>query len=120
MPGYVFRQSNPAVCGIEVIEGTLKVGVKLMKNGKAITDVKEMQYEKESISEAKKKQQVAIAMPKVIIGRQLHENDILYSFIPENDFRKLKELKKYLSKEEIELLKEIAEIMRKENAMWGV
>jgi len=120
MPGYVFRQSNPAVCGIEVIEGTLKVGVKLMKNGKAITDVKEMQYEKESISEAKKKQQVAIAMPKVIIGRQLHENDILYSFIPENDFRKLKELKKYLSKEEIELLREIAEIMRKENAMWGV
>jgi hypothetical protein len=29
-------------------------------------------------------------------------------------------LKRYLSKDEIEVLKEIAEIKRKENPMWGV
>ena len=46
--------------------------------------------------------------------------DFLYSFIPENDFRKLKNLAKFLSKGEIELLKEIAEKMRKDNPMWGV
>jgi len=120
MPGYIFRQSNPAVCGVNILEGTLKVGIKLMKNGKQLTEVKEIQYEKESISEAKKGKQVAISMPKVTIGRQVDENDMLYSDIPEKDFRKLKELKKYLSSGEIELLKEIAEIKRKENPMWGV
>jgi hypothetical protein len=32
----------------------------------------------------------------------------------------MKELKEYLSKEEIELLKEIAVIMRKRDPMWGI
>ena len=59
-------------------------------------------------------------MDSIIIGRQVHEGDFLYSFIPENDFRKLKNLAKFLSKGEIELLKEIAEKMRKDNPMWGV
>ena len=44
----------------------------------------------------------------------------MLSNIPEEDFRKLKEFKKYLGKDEIELLKEIAEIMRKKNPVWGI
>jgi len=32
----------------------------------------------------------------------------------------LKELKKHLSKMEIEVLKEVAEIKRKDNPVWGV
>ena len=36
------------------------------------------------------------------------------------DFRKLKKLKKNLSKDQIEILKEIAEIKRKENPVWGI
>ena len=38
----------------------------------------------------------------------------------EDEFRKLKKLKRYLNSKEIELLKEIAQIMRKENPTWGV
>ena len=59
-------------------------------------------------------------MDGVTVGRQINENDILYSGIPEGDFRKLRTLKKHLKKEEIELIKEIAKIMRKENAVWGI
>ena len=40
--------------------------------------------------------------------------------MPEEDFRKLKKLKKYLSEEELELMREIAEIMRANNPMWGI
>ena len=58
--------------------------------------------------------------PGVMIGRQLQEGDVLYSFIPEADFRKLKGFKELLSKEERELLKEIAQIMRRKNPVWGV
>ncbi len=48
------------------------------------------------------------------------EETILYSSIHEEHFRKFKEMKKLLSQEEIAVLKEVAEIMRRKNPMWGV
>ena len=121
LKGYVFRQNNPAIVGVEVLAGTLKVGTPLMKkDGIAITEAKSLQQEQENVDKAEKGKQIAVSLPNVTIGRQIHEGDILYSGIPEEQFRKLKEFKKYLSSEEIAVLKEIAEIMRKQNPMWGV
>jgi translation initiation factor 5B len=121
MKGYVFRQSSPAVVGVDILIGVAKTGMPIMnKNGKDITEVKSMQHEQESVEKAEKGKQVALAMSGVSVGRQINEGDILYSSIPENDFRKFKELKKYLEKEEIEILKEIAEIKRKDNPVWGI
>jgi len=120
MPGYVFRQNNPAVVGVDILEGKIKKNMRLMKNIIPLTTIKGIQLEKKNIAEAEKGKQVAISLDKVTVGRQISEGDILYSVIPENDFRKLKELKKYLTEEEIIILKEIAVIMRKENTLWGV
>lgn len=121
LDGYVFRQNNPAVCGVDVVNGVLKSGVKIMKeNGDVIDTIKNIQKEKDSVQSASKGEQVAISLPKTTIGRQIKEGDVLYSVIPEADFKSLKELKKLLSNEEKELLKQIAEIMRKGNSMWGV
>ena len=50
----------------------------------------------------------------------IRKTDTFLSDIPENDFRKAKELKKHLSQEEKDILKEIAEIKRKENPVWGI
>jgi len=119
--GYVFRQNNPAVVGVEVMNCTLKTGINLMKkDGHRLTSAKSMQLDKENVSSAEKGKQLAVSLPNVTVGRQIHEDDILYSVIPEKDFRRLKELKRLLKPEEIDLLKEIAEIMRKENPVWGV
>ena len=121
MKGYVFRQNNPAVVGVDVLAGTLEVAVPLMKkDGHALTEVKSMQHEQENIEKAERNQQVAVSLPKVTVGRQINEGDILYSAVPEEDFRKLKEHKKYLTQEEIEILKEISAIMREKNPMWGI
>jgi translation initiation factor 5B len=121
MKGYVFRQNNPAVVGVDVLTGTLKVATPLMKaDGHTIAEVKSMQHDQDSIETAERGKQVAISLPKVTVGRQINEGDILYSAIPEEDFRKLKELKKHLSEEEKEILKEIAAIMREKNPMWGI
>ncbi len=121
MKGYIFRQNNPAIVGVDVLAGTLKVGTPLMKkDGTALTEAKSIQVEQENIEKAEKGKQVAVSLPNVTIGRQLHEGDILYSAIPEEHFRKLKEFKKYLTQEEIKILKEIAEIMRQKNPMWGI
>lgn len=121
MRGYVFRQSNPAVVGVEILAGALKNGMSLMKNdGNPITQVKSMQQEQENIEKAEKGKQIAVSLTDITIGRQVHEDTVLYSAIPESHFKKLREFKKYLSSEEIELLKEIAEIMRNNNSLWGV
>jgi len=121
MKGYVFRQSNPAVCGVDVLEGVIKVGTPLMKkDGKTLTEVKAMQKDQENIDKAEKNEQVAVSMENVTVGRQINEGDTLFASIPEEHFIKFKEFKKFLSKEEIEILKEIAEIKRKDNPVWGV
>lgn len=121
MPGYVFRQSNPAVCGTEILAGTLRTGMPLMTNdGKEITKVKEIQEDKKKVSSVKENKQVAVSYEKITIGRQVLEGDILFSAITEQEFRKMKQLKKYLTNKEIEVLKEIAQIMRTKNSLWGV
>ncbi|HIG98354.1 TPA: translation initiation factor IF-2, partial [Candidatus Woesearchaeota archaeon] len=120
--GYLFRQSNPAIIGVEVLAGTVSVGARLMKAGdaKPVTVVKEIQLEKENVTTAGKGKQVAVSLEKVTIGRQLNEGDILLSVIPEEDFRKLREFKGYLSPDEVDCLREIAELMRWGNPVWGI
>ena len=121
MRGYIFRQNNPAVVGVDVLNGTLKVDTPIMKqNGNTITQVKSIQHDQENVDKVDKGKQVAVSLPKVTVGRQIIEGDILYSAVPEDDFRKLKEFKKYLSSEEKVLLKEIALIMREKNPVWGI
>ncbi len=120
MPEYVFRQSNPAVVGVDVEAGTLYTNTPLMnRDGKTITTVKSIQNEKKSLDKATKKQ-VAVALERVTVGRQIKGNDILYSAIPETDFIELKRLKKYLNRDELEVMREIASIMRKNNPVWGI
>ena len=119
--GYIFRQSNPAVVGVEVLLGKLKIGIMLMKdNGLSLVEVKAIQNEGKNISEAEAGKQVATSLQGVIVGRQINEGEILYSDISEGNFRKLKEMKKLLKHDEVECLKEIIEIKRRNNTLWGV
>ena len=121
MKGYIFRQSNPAIVGAEIILGTLKTNTPVMnKKGKELSTVKSIQADKESVDKAEKGKQVAISLPNITVGRQLNEGDILYSSIPEDDFRKFKELKDLLSADQKMILKEIAEIKRENYVVWGI
>ncbi|MBI5390533.1 translation initiation factor IF-2 [Candidatus Woesearchaeota archaeon] len=121
MHGYVFRQSGPAVVGTEVLEGEALPNLQLMnQEGKDLTVLKSIQVEKENVSSLSSGKQAAMAFENVTMGRQLKEGDVLYSSIPEPDFRKLKTLKKLLTQGEWELLREIADIKRKQNPVWGM
>jgi len=120
LPNCIFRQSNPCIAGVEILVGKIKVGTRLMKNGVSITEVKSIQADKESLSLVDKGRQVAFSLPHITAGRQIEEGDIVYSDINEEEFRKLKKLSKFLMKDEINTLKEIAEIRRKHNPVWGI
>jgi translation initiation factor 5B len=120
LPTCIFRQNNPAIVGVHVLAGILKTGIPLMKTGRTLTNVKAIQSEGENLSRVEQGKEVAVSLPDVTCGRQINGNDVLYSAIPEEDFRKLKKLKKYLTEPEIHVMKEIAEIMRKDNPVWGI
>lgn len=82
--------------------------------------VKAIQSENKSIEKALKGMEVAVSMPGITFGRQVKENDVLYSDMSEENFRSLKKNKQYLSADEIAVLQEIAQIKRKQKATWGV
>ncbi|MEK6937841.1 MAG: translation initiation factor IF-2 [Nanoarchaeota archaeon] len=121
LKGYVFRQNNPAIVGVEIEVGQIKSGDPVMNGeGKALTTVKSMQEGQENVGLAAQGKQLAMALDGLTVGRQINEGDFLYTDLPEEDFKKLKELKKHLSKTEMEVLREIAEIKRRNNPVWGV
>lgn len=115
-----FRQSHPAIIGVEIQGGTLLKGALLMKDGQSIGVVKNIQEKKESVAQAQKGQQVAISLDGITAGRQIRENDVLYSYIDEESFRDLKTHKDLLSGDQREVLKDIARIMRQDNPVWGI
>ncbi|MEM0168119.1 MAG: intein-containing translation initiation factor IF-2, partial [Thermoplasmatales archaeon] len=119
LPGNVFRVSKPAIFGIRVIAGKIRVKTEMMKmDGTPIGPIKSMRTGETSLQEAKQGDEVAIAMDSITVGRQVKEGDILYSDIKEREFRELK--KQELSEDEKMTLNEILNIKRKENQFWGV
>lgn len=121
MRGCVFRQSSPAVVGVHVLAGKAKPDIKIMKSdGANVGYLKSIQAEGENIAEAGQGKEVAISIPDAVVGRQIKEEDILYSDLTSDEFVKLKSLKRFLKDDEIDVLKEIAAIKRKQNPVWGI
>jgi len=110
LPGCVFRQSKPAIFGIEVLCGRIKTGVELIKSdGTNIGSINEIQNRGESIATADEGMQVAISMKKPTFGRHIKENDVLYVDVGVAEGAE-EELRGLLSPCEEELLKELYEI----------
>ena len=106
LPGYVFRQSKPAIFGVEILGGIVKPGYKLRKGEKVIGEVKELQSEGENVEKAKIGEKVAVSVGGVTIGRQINEGDTLETVMKEKDFEVLKKLKAKLPEDERKLLEE--------------
>ena len=116
LPGCVFRQSKPAIFGVEVLGGKIKTGVKLIKaDGARIGAINEIQDKGESIKKAVEGMQVAISMKKPTVGRQINEKDVLYVDITEEEMKEMKMLSGLLSADEEELLEELMRIRRGKN-----
>ncbi|MGI0089461.1 MAG: translation initiation factor IF-2 [Nitrosopumilaceae archaeon] len=121
LKGYVFRKSNPAVFGVRINVGTLRQKAPIMNMaGKKIGVVHQLQDNGKNIDLVKKDQEVAISIQNITIGRQISEEDILYSFPPAPEAKLLlKRFSHKLSLEEFQVLQEIVEIQRKQNPMYG-
>lgn len=108
LPGCVFRQSKPAIVGVEVLGGKIQTGVDLIKaDGTNIGTINEIQDKAESIKSAGLGMQVAISMKKPTVGRQINENDLLYVDISKEEAKALSGL---LSADEEAVLAELMKL----------
>ena len=118
LPDRIFRISKPAIFGVRVIAGTLSVKTPMMRSdGKDLGIIKSMRNGDQSLEEAKQGEEIAVAMDDVTVGRQIKENDILYSNLNENDAKALQG--EELTLDEKMVLDEIINIKRKEKPFWG-
>ena len=90
------------------------------EDGKPLTRIKSIQVEGENVQKVEQGKQAAVSLPGLTVGRQIFENSVLYTDIPEDDFRKIKEMKNYLNPSEVQLLKEISLIQRRKYPLWEV
>ena len=120
LPEYIFRVSHPAIFGVRVIAGRIHSDLKLMReDGRVIGRIKGMQEENQSVDEAKQGSEVAVSVDGITIGRQVKGGDILYTDIPEDDAKKLRDLDA-LTFDEKEVLEKIFVIKRKTEKFWGM
>lgn len=122
IPKLIFRNSKPAIVGIEVLGGTVKQGYGLIRgDGSKVGKVEGMQDKGENLKSVSRGKKVAMSIKDAIFGKNFDEGDVLYVDIPENHYKILEsELKSKLSEDEYETLHEIVDIKRKENSDWGM
>jgi translation initiation factor 5B len=108
--GYVFRQSKPAIFGVEILAGQVKTGYKLKKNGIIIGEIKELQAEGDNVPMAKAGDKVAVSMDNVTIGRQINEGDELENALSGRDLEILARVKHKLPEDERRMLDEMQQI----------
>ncbi|MGC8694347.1 MAG: translation initiation factor IF-2 [Candidatus Micrarchaeia archaeon] len=115
IPNNCFRASNPAIFGIEVLSGRIKKDYPVMnEKGEVLGKIKEIQSEKESVNVAKKGEAVAISIDGLTYGRQIKDDQILYTRLTDSDEKMLSgEFSNLLNDEEKELLKKEIEIKKK-------
>ena len=121
LPKLVFRQSKPAIIGVEALSGTVKQGQKLInKNGESVGVIASMEDKGETLPDISRGQRVAMAIDNAIVGKDFDEGDELFIDIPEKHYKFIeREFKDKLTEDEFETLYEFLEIKRNQDPDWG-
>ncbi|MEM2378019.1 MAG: translation initiation factor IF-2, partial [Candidatus Korarchaeum sp.] len=97
LPNFVFRRSDPAIVGVEVLSGCLRPGYPLLnERGRRVGVVLDIQHEGNRIPEARAGQRVAISIKGGVVGRNVKEGRVLYTDVSEFDDERSRDI--YFSK----------------------
>ncbi|MEF8976621.1 MAG: translation initiation factor IF-2 [Halapricum sp.] len=124
LPDHTFRQSDPAVVGVEVLGGLLRrdVNVGRFEDGEfeRVGHLKTIQDEGEDVDEASRGDRVAVSIEGPTVGRQIEEGEKLWVEIPEKHAKILEqELKEEITGGEREVLKRYLDTHRQRDPFWG-
>ncbi|MFW9887757.1 MAG: translation initiation factor IF-2 [Candidatus Thorarchaeota archaeon] len=113
IPEYVFRQKDPAIVGVRV-HGIIKPRTGLINSeGRRVGTILQIQDRSVPVDEATNGMEVAVSIRGPTIGRQVKNDEVLYSDIPDKHILAMR--KKFLDDllpSEKEVLQEITEIKR--------
>jgi translation initiation factor 5B len=121
---HVFRQSNPAVVGVEVLAGTLKNNQRVVKwEGDKPTRVGTLngiQEQGEDVKSVRAGNRVSVAIDGPTVGRQIDEGDELWIELPEKHAKILEqELSGDIPGDELEALSGYLDKHRRRDPFWG-
>jgi translation initiation factor 5B len=121
LPGAFFRRNDPAVFGVEILGGMLKPKVKLMaSDGRELGIVEQIQDNGKPITEARLGDKVAISVHGPTLGRQVKEDDTIYSMPKSHEARMLRtKFAASLSEDEAKALEEIMAIRAPADPLFG-
>lgn len=121
---HVFRQNNPAVVGVEVLDGTLRRNVNVIAfdgtEHRSIGVLKGIQDEGEDVDEARAGNRVSVAIDGPTVGRQIDEGDELWVELPETHAKILEqELGEAIPPDERDALQMYLERKRRTDPFWA-
>jgi translation initiation factor 5B len=124
LPDHTFRQSDPAVVGVEVRGGLLRRNSRVVRftgsEPERVGTLKSIQDEGEDVDEARTGERVAVSIDGPTVGRQIVEGEELWVEIPEKHAKILEqELLEELSADEREALSIYLDRHRNRDPFWA-
>jgi translation initiation factor 5B len=121
LQGLVFRRSKPAIVGIEILTGRLKPKAPMIaSSGKKLGEVQRIQDKGNDVQEAVAGLQVAVSIEDGVVGRNISEGDVIYADVPERHLKTwLTKFPSELTDSDQETIKELIQLKRRENPVWG-
>jgi translation initiation factor 5B len=121
---HTFRQSDPAVVGVEIRGGLLRRNSRIVNfdgtEPERVGQLKSIQDEGEDVDEARTGERVAVSIDGPTVGRQIKEGDELWVEIPEKHAKILEqELTDDISADEREVLSMYLDKHRNRDPFWG-
>ena len=121
---HTFRQSDPAVVGVEVMSGTIKNNTNVAKfennEPDRVGELSGIQAQGDDVEEARAGERVSVAIDGPTVGRQIEEDDELWIEIPEKHAKILEqELNEEIPADELEALSGYLNKRRKRDPFWG-
>ncbi|MFX1409455.1 MAG: translation initiation factor IF-2, partial [Promethearchaeota archaeon] len=120
LPDFIFRNSNPAVFGVNVEAGTLYPKVSLITDkGKRVKRVHQIQDKGQTLEKANKDSEVAISIRGIEVGKDIAKDEILFVNVPESHVRQL--MGKFLDElttDQKQALREFIILMRASTHPW--
>ncbi len=123
LPEFIFRNSDPAVFGVNIEAGILYPKVPLItENGKRVRRVHQIQDKGQTIEKAPKDSEVAISIRGIEIGKDIGKDEVFYVNIPESHVRQLMgNFLDELTTDQKQALREFIKLKRTfEHPWWGM
>lgn len=121
---HTFRQSDPAVVGVEIMAGTVTNNSNVAKfensEPERVGELSGIQAQGEDVEEARAGERVSVAIDGPTVGRQIEEGDELWIELPEKHAKILEqELNEEIPADELEALSGYLNKRRKRDPFWG-